>query len=404
MGKNAVRLPICPSRQRRLTSCWMSTASSINNVPLSTPHGYQPPPASVLPSPLDALRAGTWFKLICGASYHHIPDIRNLALAYTIAGADCIDTAADPAVLRAAQEGIDVGMALAPQRAYRPWLMASVNNGEDPHFRKAAFDPQRCPPTCHRPCERICPTQAIAVADRWNGVHPDLCYGCGRCVPVCPFSHIETHDRPVRLEELAAAPLDALEIHTLPDRLAGFRALWQQIEFLRDRLHLIAVSFPDGDRLQECLTALLAAMTPPPAALIWQTDGRPMSGDIGRGTTHAAIALATKVLAMDLPYGYVQLAGGTNGTTAAKVRRAGIRPAGVAYGSYARRLLADLLPGGGDRLEDRPELLAQAVARARGLVEQIKSGSSNDWNDERGTIKQESTKKDAVNRSKRELN
>ena len=55
-------------------------------------------------SPLKSLENGNWFKLICGASYQHLPDIRNLALVYTLAGADCIDVAADPATIAAAQE------------------------------------------------------------------------------------------------------------------------------------------------------------------------------------------------------------------------------------------------------------------------------------------------------------
>ncbi|NEQ11897.1 MAG: 4Fe-4S ferredoxin, partial [Moorea sp. SIO4E2] len=48
---------------------------------------------------------------------------------------------------------------------------------------------------------------------------------------------------------------------------------------------------------------------------------RPMSGDIGMGTTHAAIKLAEKVIAAGLP-GYVQLAGGTNNHTVSKLRAA----------------------------------------------------------------------------------
>ena len=56
---------------------------------------------------------------------------------------------------------------------------------------------------------------------------------------------------------------------------------------------------------------------------MWQTDGRPMSGDIGKGTTHAAIRLAQKVLASDVS-GYVQLAGGTNQYTALKLKALGL--------------------------------------------------------------------------------
>ena len=58
--------------------------------------------------PRDSLKQGNWFKLICGASYQYLPAIRNLALAYTLAGADCIDIAADKAVISAARAGMKV--------------------------------------------------------------------------------------------------------------------------------------------------------------------------------------------------------------------------------------------------------------------------------------------------------
>jgi hypothetical protein len=135
-----------------------------------------------------------------------------------------------------------------------------------------------------------------------------------------------------------------------------------------------------------------------------------MSGDIGGGTTRAAVKLSQKVLAAGLP-GYVQLAGGTNDSTVMKLDAAGllnnlgrknrhrqseIPPsksyvAGVAYGSYARVLLLPILEeleqGNGEaidtnltvlrspslkRLEDVPTLLWQAVTSAHALVSQLK--------------------------------
>ncbi|MGF1674168.1 MAG: 4Fe-4S ferredoxin, partial [Rivularia sp. (in: cyanobacteria)] len=37
--------------------------------------------------PLLSLKEGHWFKLICGASFQHLPAVRSLTLAYTLAGA-----------------------------------------------------------------------------------------------------------------------------------------------------------------------------------------------------------------------------------------------------------------------------------------------------------------------------
>ncbi|CAI7868625.1 unnamed protein product, partial [Closterium sp. NIES-54] len=77
------------------------------------------------------------------------------------------------------------------------------------------FDASLCPTTCPRPCERVCPAAAIrflpAAADAGltaaqasmagsssssssssDGVIAERCYGCGRCIPVCPLGLICT--------------------------------------------------------------------------------------------------------------------------------------------------------------------------------------------------------------------
>jgi len=229
--------------------------------------------------PLHSLIEGSWFKLICGASYQHLPAIRSLALAYSLAGADCIDVAADPAVISAAQEGITAAQKFATGSNPKilPWLMVSINDGEDPHFRKAKFDLTQCPVDCHQPCVQVCPASAIDLSS--SGV------------------------------------VDA------PNVIAYLRSLYELI-------------------------------SPLPCPLIWQTDGRSMSGDIGKGTTHMAIALAQKVLKAQLP-GYIQLAGGTNDYTVAKLKQSNMlrrynshqsnSVSGVAYGSYARAVLSPIL-------------------------------------------------------------
>jgi hypothetical protein len=151
-----------------------------------------------------------------------------------------------------------------------------------------------------------------------------------------------------------------------------------------------------------------------------------MSGDIGSGTTHAAIRMAQKVLQADLP-GYIQLAGGTNGYTITKLQKARLLKqrsieveksredfslqasngnsgrnfvSGVAYGSYARSLLLPILEKletinkqniennlfnlqsmktTVNQLENCPDLLNQAIAKAYDLVSSIKSISDHDY-------------------------
>ncbi|MFP4009080.1 MAG: LdpA C-terminal domain-containing domain, partial [Spirulinaceae cyanobacterium] len=282
---------------------------------------------------------------------------------------------------------------MAHQRGYptadAPWLMVSLNDGEDPHFRKAQFDPHLCPADCSRPCAAICPAQAIAFP---QGIMDERCYGCGRCLPVCPVEAITT--RSYESTPDAIAPLlqeqaiDAIEIHTRPGNVEGFQRLWQAIAPDRQQLKLLAISCPDGDEVIDYLQALAEIISPLSCSLLWQTDGRPMSGDIGKGTTHATIKFAQKVLNAGLP-GFVQLAGGTNQYTAPKLQQLNFQQnyrqfAGIAYGSYARRQLApildrieqnslsDNLPYSTPYLENDSNLLWQAVDRAYQLVGPVK--------------------------------
>ncbi|MEL6855332.1 MAG: LdpA C-terminal domain-containing domain [Cyanobacteria bacterium J06607_13] len=348
-------------------------------------------------TPLQSLQAGCWFKLICGASYQALPEVRSLALAYALAGADCIDMAADPAVVATVKSGLAAAQRIAADPAHpigstlrgyrRPLLMVSMSAGEDPHFRKAWFDPAVCPVDCDRPCEQICP--AAAIDD--GGVIDARCYGCGRCLPVCPYGLIEARSQPTSADAIAQqtlAQVEALEIHTQVGQLDEFRHLWRTIRPWIDHLSVISVSCPDGEGLIDYFQALqrLMSLHTLGIALIWQTDGRPMSGDIGKGTTHAAVRLAQKVLAAHLP-GHIQLAGGTNQYTVFKLRELGVwQPSkacsegmpvsarcvsGIAYGSYARRLLMTEIEQT-HYLEEDPQALKTAVALARSLVMPVK--------------------------------
>ena len=293
---------------------------------------------SELYDPLCSLREGHWFKLICGASFQYLPAVRSLTLAYALAGADCIDVAADPAVITAAKDALRVADDLAESAAAKehsvpgsPWLMVSLNDGEDPHFRKAEFDSTECPSQCHRPCEAVCPAEAISFQDLGGnisgGVDEQRCYGCGRCLPVCPSQLIQTRSVVSTPEavapQIASSSIDAIEIHTQVGREREFQRVWEAIAPYVDQLKLLAISCPDGPGLIEYLHTLYEVIAPLPCPLIWQTDGRPMSGDLGVGTTRATVKLAQKVLTARIP-GYVQLAGGTNQHTVDKLQAAGL--------------------------------------------------------------------------------
>jgi len=338
--------------------------------------------------PSNSLRAGTWFKLICGASNQDLPAIRDLTFVYTLAGADCVDVAADPGVIHAARGAIDDAVGFAKEKygitIRPPWLMMSINDDEDPHFRKAVFDPRKCPPDCPRPCERICPANAINAR-----VIEEKCYGCGRCIPICPLGLIDAASyvlKPSQVRPLLEQ-VDCIEIHTQKGHLEYFENLWAEIGDQASRLlKVVAVSFPDmGEATPDILRKMNDIMTdggksPLKGLNIWQTDGRPMSGDIGKGTALASVGFAKNILKSNaFPFNqgqhYVQLAGGTNAYTVHKVQEEQLAIGGAAYGGYARTLVMEALDALGDsnrRVEEQPEVLEKTLELAISLVESFK--------------------------------
>lgn len=405
--------------------------------------------------PKTALAEGRWVKLICGASYQDLPRVQALCLAYTLAGVDCIDLSASKAVVTAAEEGVNAAMAVAKQTLgkplpRRPWLMVSVNDQEDLHFRKASFDPARCPVDCPRPCESICPTQAIPPLEKLTALasgvkegvaHQDRCYGCGRCLTVCPLGLITAHPYHVEAADVLsslAGRVDALEIHTNVSSLSAFEGqdpfddLCRRIQESVSTLRAISVSFPymgeagttaflqsrselfdryfgrDGERegKEDEGGSGEGDLRRSKLLHIWQTDGRPMSGDIGKGTTLSAVKFGEIVLrSRALPWAsprqggeqqhFLQLAGGTNAYTAEKLAAEGLlSPAsllgsrkeggrdtqwvhGLAFGGFARmevdRVMAEWgLGSESSLLEAPPQAIVAVVKAAFGVVRPVK--------------------------------
>ena len=347
-----------------------------------------------------ALAQGRWVKWIAGASNQDLASIEDLAGIHALAGVHCLDVAADVAVVAAARRGIAWARERAASAALPggsaapdPWLMVSLSDGADPHFRKASFDPRRCPLDCPRPCSRVCPALAIPAAADDSGVIAERCYGCGRCLPACPLGLIE--ERQHVLEPAAVAPLlaelrpDAIELHTQVGRQSAFAERLAQVRAAGVPLHRLAVSCglepATGSALplrpvtvRELARELWqrhglvrsAGLRP-----LWQLDGRPMRGDVGAGTAHAAVRLWQQ-LAPLAPPGPLQLAGGTNAHTHALVQQVAGEVsaplAGVAFGGVSRSLLQPLLQSAqerGQRLLDADDLWPEALRLVRRLVE-----------------------------------
>ncbi|KAJ4950585.1 hypothetical protein NE237_027417 [Protea cynaroides] len=227
----------------------------------------------------------------------------------------------------------------------------------------AEFDPEDCPHDCSRPCEMVCPANAIslelipredksthgnaACGKFQDGVITERCYGCCCCIPVCPYD----------------------KISTLGD------SIWH--------VKLIAVSLPYiGDPTVSTMNKIFSIMDPRLSCYnLWQLDGCPMSGDIGKGATRKSIAFSVHLAALrDRPHGFLQLAGGTNLQTVDGLKKAGLFQTtengkhillwmtlddaiGEAYDMTTRCLTLDMRRGGGPALEELAQKGANETTR-----------------------------------------
>eukprot|EP00981_Chlorochromonas_danica_P011062 scaffold3700_cov189-Ochromonas_danica.AAC.1 len=329
-----------------------------------------------------------------------------------------------------------------------PFLMVSITDGPDNHFRKASFNPQLCPMDCSRPCEKVCPAWAIPPhsgsgsnrqATTSEGVLVEKCYGCGRCLPICPYGLITSYDYPITIERmkdlLSSGRIQGIEIHSQPSHLLAFGHLWQEIgPLIQEKMKVCSISFNDvssgsgsGEQEEEeeeiwsyleTLQAIIRSSSSSTTKgreedmdmllpIIWQTDGRSMSGDIGKGTVHATTSLAEKVLLryapttttatttttssvsrgrLNLGSGgkqFVQLAGGTNLYSSTVARRIGLVNhkgfGGYAFGSYARKEITSWMMAAAAvssssssdfYIEDHPGLLEKALLPRELLINQ----------------------------------
>ena len=320
-------------------------------------------------------KSDKWVKLICGASNEDIVSIEDLCAIYSAAGVDYIDVAAEESIVEAARNGIKWSEAYFGSA---PGLMISISDGKDIHFRKAKFDPLLCPANCPRPCEKICPTFAI---DK-NGVQESKCYGCGRCINSCPLNLISEYeynlskdDLPLTLEKIKP---DAVEIHTEINRIDSFIKVVHILKNSDTKLKKISVSCglnqsptapKDPKDLLEALWQRYEILSELNVPLIWQLDGRPMSGDLAPTAGRDAVKLFNKI-GSNLPPGLIQLAGGTNEKTHEFLNINNF-PDGIAFGSSARKIMQPFIEFANrhnKRLYDYPESMSLAIEKAQTLL------------------------------------
>ena len=310
-----------------------------------------------------------WVKLICGASNEDIVAISDLCAVYSAAGVDYIDVAAEQSIVQAARNGIKWARDVF---GANPGLMISISDGKDIHFRKAKFNPLNCPPDCPRPCEKICPTKAINNF----GIKENKCYGCGRCLKSCPFNLISEYEYNLSKDKLPlileTTKPDAIEIHTEINRLDSFVEVINILKNSETKLDKISTSIglhqseKDPKALLKAIWERYEILSKLSIPLVWQLDGRPMSGDLAPATTKETVGLFESI-GSKLPPGLIQLAGGTNGRTYEFLNINNL-PDGIAFGSSARKIMQPFIEFANQQnkpLYECPQSMTLAIKEAK---------------------------------------
>ena len=315
------------------------------------------------------LNQGRYFKIVCGAGNEDAQEVYKLSLVYTLAGATGIDVSANVEVVKSAKNGVDKAFALAGKLSrtieQRPFINVSIGMRGDPHIRKALIDNSRCT-LCGR-CVDSCPQKAITeeltVTER-------RCIGCGICAGVCQETAVSFFDKRRQLREILPECLrcgaETFELHAIIPDEESVRKDWLLMnEILTDNYISMCL---DRSQLSDAAVAerLKAAHKITGERMIVQADGVPMSGSADDyNTTLQAVAIADIVNKTELPI-MVLASGGTNSRTGDLANLCGVKINGVAVGTFARKIVAQIIED--ENFGQNLESINKAVSVASKLV------------------------------------
>ena len=293
-------------------------------------------------------------KIIFGAKNTDIQKLKEIIKIYSLAGADIFDVCADGNVIAIAREIIK---GINPIK--KPLICASITLGEDKHSKKAEIAKENCC-GCMR-CINICPQKTIFLEKNIAKVKQNGCVGCEKCSKICPNSAIRMFYMEQAFENqfYQAKTADYIEIHTN----GNDANLFEVFEFLKNNYAgEIGICISQNQNTQKKIKIIEKIKDIIfPKKLIVQADGNSISGfDNNLETTQKAIEECKNYQNIE---GIILIAsGGTNYKTAELAKKSGIKIDGIAWGSFARKII----------FEDERENEESKLNKAKKLVYTLK--------------------------------
>lgn len=301
----------------------------------------------------DLLDQKKCFKLICGAGNGNLQEVERLVAVYAKAGCRFFDFAASEEVLQAAQRGLDFAVPdKNMQKDYH--FCVSIGTKNDAHFKKARIDSEKCI-GCGG-CIEVCPQKAIRQTGnrkRETEIIENNCIGCLKCKSVCKHGAIEIYSRHAEHSEASVingilrqkpqndGQISCVELHVSDEEQAT--SMWD--ELCQNSYEMLSIcigrkDFSDG-QIADLLKTLVAKR--PPYSVIVQADGIPISGNKDDfETTLPTVETGEFIKSLNLPV-YLLLSGGTNSKTAKLCKEKGLEVNGIAFGSYARKIVREYI-------------------------------------------------------------
>lgn len=311
----------------------------------------------------DVLKNNKCFKLVCGAGNENAEEVERLVFIYSKAGCCLFDVSANLEVVRAARRGIEKSGIRIDR-----YLCVSVGIKGDPHVSKAEINEKLCR-KCDA-CQKACPRGAILSDVRVNYVKRKLCIGCGKCLKYCKHDAISMYSQETDLREvlppIIAEGVDCLEFHAIAEDEYDIMDKWQVLNSLYSGILSICIdrSILGNKSLLNRLDKML--LNRKPYSTIVQADGSPMSGgQDDYKTTLQAVAASEIIQNAKLPV-YLLLSGGTNSKTGELARMCNINPAGIAIGSYARKIVEPYITR--EDFWENQTAIDEAVSVAKDLI------------------------------------
>ncbi|MEW5820824.1 MAG: LdpA C-terminal domain-containing domain [Cyanobacteriota bacterium] len=334
----------------------------------------------ILNDTIETLENKCLFKLICGASLTDTDIIRDLTFLYALAGAHIIDVSPDISVVDSAIEGINKAKQYFesdPKKFFyfnEPMLMISLNAGEDPHFKTAFIDNNKC--NYCKNCVDSCSFEAIKYSDQDKNIsiNEKLCYGCGKCIDKCQNAALYLINNTVNIEhvftKLINYSIAGIEIHVGKSNIEDLNKFWEEITKVlgKDCTSKILFSFSlesamyTNKAFVEYTKNIVSMVGKKP---IIQVDGTPMSGSNLAASSLQSMA-SGQVLERNNVEAYIVLAGGINHLTAKYLKMFELDCHGIAMGTYARKLVWPYL-----RILDNKSNFEKAIRITTNLVQRL---------------------------------